>query len=654
MRKLILYVFYLTLFLKTNFILGQIDLPKDKVKVTFSVEQTDCNAYLVANVNIEKGWHINSIILPSNSNSIPTKFNVNTSKGISITSEVIEPKPKTEYDQYIKETLSYHEGKFSIKRKIIVKTDRDNSVSGSFSFQTCNEYKCLPIDSFDFNLKIKGCQEDNNVNSGKIETEDKAEKLQINIPDSIKKSKSTINNQKERKNESLLAIFIISFLSGIAALLTPCVFPMIPMTVSFFTNSNKKKVKGIRNAFLYGLSIIIIYVLLGTIVTTVFGPTFLNSLATNAWFNIFFFILLVVFATSFLGAFDISLPSSWLNIVSKFSDKGGIIGIFFMAFTLALVSFSCTGPIVGTLLVQSASVGGVAPLVGMLGFSLALALPFTLFAAFPGWMNSLPKSGGWLNTVKVFLGFIELAFAFKFLSNADLVTQSHLLERELFLSIWIGIFSVLTIYLFGGFKMKHDSPIEKLSVGRALLGTTSFVFVIYLIPGLWGAPLKVISGFPPPLNYKEWKKNSVHDLIMFNDYDKALAYAKEKNKPIMLDFTGWACNNCRKMEETVWIEDEVFSILKNDVVVVSLYTDEKTLLPREEQKKSNRKTIGEKWSYLQINKYGSNSQPHYRMLTPDGVDLSNGPADYEHHHDDIVFKRWLEKGIEEFENMKKE
>jgi thiol:disulfide interchange protein DsbD len=290
----------------------------------------------------------------------------------------------------------------------------------------------------------------------------------------------------------------------------------------------------------------------------------------------------------------------------------------------------------------------------MLGFSLALALPFTLFAAFPGWMNSLPKSGGWLNTVKVFLGFIELAFAFKFLSNADLVTQSHLLERELFLSIWIGIFSVLTIYLFGGFKMKHDSPIEKLSVGRALLGTTSFVFVIYLIPGLWGAPLKVISGFPPPLNYKEWKKNSVHDLIMFNDYDKALAYAKEKNKPIMLDFTGWACNNCRKMEETVWIEDEVFSILKNDVVVVSLYTDEKTLLPREEQKKSNRKTIGEKWSYLQINKYGSNSQPHYRMLTPDGVDLSNGPADYEHHHDDIVFKRWLEKGIEEFENMKKE
>jgi thiol:disulfide interchange protein len=483
---------------------------------------------------------------------------------------------------------------------------------------------------------------------------EKKQMLQINVPDSINNLKSTINNKKEKKNQSLLAIFIISFFSGFAALLTPCVFPMIPMTVSFFTNSSKNKLKGIRNAFLYGLSIIIIYVLLGTIVTTVFGPTILNSLATNAWFNIFFFILLVIFATSFLGAFDISLPSSCLNKVNKFSDKGGIIGIFFMAFTLALVSFSCTGPIVGTLLVQSASVGGVAPLVGMLGFSLALALPFTLFAAFPGWMNSLPKSGGWLNTVKVFLGFIELAFAFKFLSNADLVTQSHLLERELFLSIWIGIFSVLTIYLFGGFKMKHDSPIEKLSVGRALLGTTSFVFVIYLIPGLWGAPLKVISGFPPPLQYKEWKNNSVHDLMMFKDYDKALAYAKEKNKPIMLDFTGWACNNCRKMEETVWIDDEVFSILKDDVVVVSLYTDEKTLLPREEQKKSNRKTIGEKWSYLQINKYGSNSQPHYRMLTPDGVDLSNGPADYENHNKAVVFKKWLEKGIEEFENMKKE
>jgi thiol:disulfide interchange protein DsbD len=342
-----------------------------------------------------------------------------------------------------------------------------------------------------------------------------------------------------------------------------------------------------------------------------------------------------------------------------------------MALALALVSFSCTGPIVGTLLVESASIGGIAPFVGMFGFSLALALPFTLFAAFPGWMNSLPKSGGWLNTVKVFLGFLELALAFKFLSTADLVSQSHLLERELFLAIWIGIFTVLAIYLFGGFKLPHDSPLERLSVGRALLGTTTLIFVAYLIPGMWGAPLKLISGFPPSPTYSEWKQSSssnstnqstehvegmhegVHGIMMFDDYDKALAYAKKVNKPLMLDFTGWGCQNCRKMEETVWNAEGVLTILKDKVVVASLYVDEKKELPTSEHKeleyapgkKMSITQVGHKWGFLQMSRYKSNSQPHYRMLSPDGTDLSNGPADFEHHGNAEAFQKWLEEGL---------
>ena len=486
-----------------------------------------------------------------------------------------------------------------------------------------------------------------------------------------KPGSANASNGSTGSNKSLILIFILSFLSGFAALLTPCVFPMIPMTVSYFTHSSKNKAMGIRNALFYGISIITIYVILGTIVTAIFGPAALNALSTNVWFNIFFFILLVVFAVSFMGAFEITLPNSWLNKSDTVSNKGGFIGIFFMALTLALVSFSCTGPIVGTLLVESASIGGIAPFVGMFGFSLALALPFTLFAAFPGWMNSLPRSGGWLNTVKVFLGFLELALAFKFLSTADLVSQSHLLERELFLAIWIGIFTVLSIYLLGGFKLPHDSPLERLSVGRALLGTTTLIFVAYLIPGMWGAPLKLISGFPPSPTYSEWKQSGssntsnqsaehvegmhegVHGIMMFDDYDKALAYAKKVNKPLMLDFTGWGCQNCRKMEETVWNAEGVLSILKDKVVVASLYVDEKKELPASEHKeleyapgkKMSITQVGHKWGFLQMSRYKSNSQPHYRMLSPDGKDLANGPADFEHHGNAEAFKKWLEEGL---------
>ncbi|MDG1841431.1 MAG: thioredoxin family protein [Crocinitomicaceae bacterium] len=488
---------------------------------------------------------------------------------------------------------------------------------------------------------------------------------------------STIDVESDEKkedtsNKSLWTIFLLSFGSGFLALLTPCVFPMIPMTVSFFTKQSKTKAAGIRNAIIYGISIIVIFVTLGTVVTAIFGSDALNALSTNVWFNLIFFALLIIFAISFMGAFEITLPNSWVNKVDRAGDKGGLIGIFFMALALALVSFSCTGPIVGTLLVTSASIGGIAPFIGMFGFSLALALPFTLFAAFPGWMNQLPKSGGWLNTVKVVLGFLELALAFKFLSNADLVIQGHYLERELFLAIWIGIFLVLAFYLFGLFQLPHDSKIERLSVGRALFGTFTLVFVIYLIPGLWGAPLKIISGFPPPMAYSESplgvggggasaashiEGEDTHpgpqNLPVFHDLQKGMAYAKKVGKPVFLDFTGHACVNCRKMEEQVWGEPGVIEILKNKVVIISLYVDEKTELPKEEQKmitdirgkKVMLKTVGQKWSDYQAKTYKANTQPYYRMLNSNGKDLPIGSADYQHHGSAAKFKAWLEKGL---------
>lgn len=479
-------------------------------------------------------------------------------------------------------------------------------------------------------------------------------------------------DKEEEKDKSLWTIFILSFLSGFAALLTPCVFPMIPMTVSFFTKQSKNRAAGIKNAILYGISIIVIYIVLGTVVTAIFGAEALNQMSTNPWFNLFFFALLVVFAVSFMGAFEIKLPSKWINSADTKADKGGIIGIFFMALVLALVSFSCTGPIVGSLIVEAAREGGIAPVVGMFGFSFALALPFTLFAIFPGWMNSLPQSGGWLNTVKVFLGFLELALAFKFLSNADLAWQSHMLEREVFLSIWIAIFGTLALYLFGKLQLPHDSPTERIGVGRAMLAVTTVAFVVYMIPGLWGAPLNLINAFPPPSTYAESPQGfggggavvasqgehidgmhmGPHGIMMFNDYDKALAHAQKVGKPLFVDFTGWNCVNCRAMEQTVWGKPGVIDILKNDVVVVSLYIDERVDLPKEEQttamvngEKKDVITVGDKWMYMQIEKYNTASQPYYRMMGPDGEDLEHGPADFQNHGNADLFKPWLEEGL---------
>ncbi|NDV17771.1 thioredoxin fold domain-containing protein, partial [Muricauda sp. TY007] len=453
----------------------------------------------------------------------------------------------------------------------------------------------------------------------------------------------------------------------------PCVFPMIPMTVSFFTKQSKNRAQGVKNAVFYGISIVLIYVVLGSLVTAVFGADSLNALSTNVWFNLIFFLLLVVFAASFLGAFEIVLPYTWANKVDKQADKGGVIGILFMALALAIVSFSCTGPIVGTLLVEAASKGGMAPIIGMLGFSLALALPFMFFALFPGWLNSLPKSGGWLNSVKVFLGFLELALAFKFLSNADLVLQLHWLEREVFLAIWIAIFGALAMYLFGKLRLPHDSPIQHISVGRLGLGLLTLSFALYLIPGLWGAPLKLISGFPPPMHYSE-SPNGVgyakmgsgsftngllpegatygpHDIVAFKDYEKGMAYAKKVGKPVLIDFTGHACVNCRKMEERVWSEPQILEILNNEVVLVSLYVDDKRELPEDRQYVSAAtgkriRTIGNKWSDFQIREYRANAQPYYVLVDHEGEKL-NEPVGYT--PDVEAYGSWLELGLENFE-----
>ena len=670
-----LFFYCFALLICSNIYSQEIEFPEDKVKYTINFVQKECVVTISANIDIEEGWHINGANIPLESFSMPTDLYLDTSSMFISEDSIYEPVFEHVYDDIAKEDLYLHKGKITISRKVFVKSENDFVLKGFFTFQTCDDSHCLPPYDGPFEIKVKGCDiqslSDKNFNSTKsLEEKKKAFTNEI-----VKKKLAEKNDIKESKTNyrSIFFIFIISFLSGFAALITPCVFPMIPLTVSFFTKQSKDKVSGVRNAIFYALCIIIIYVLLGTIITGLFGASFLNSLSTNIYFNLFFFVLLILFAVSFLGAFEINLPNTWINKADSASRKGGFIGIFFMAFTLALVSFSCTGPIVGTLLVESATIGGIGPFIGMFGFSLALALPFGLFAAFPGWLNSLPKSGGWLNTVKVFLGFLELALAFKFLSNADLVMQSHFLERELFIAIWIGIFFVLALYLFGFVKLPNDGDIKFLSVSRTLLATTVLIFVMYLIPGLWGAPLKLISGFPPPMSYSESpsgigtysntnQTNNTHagpqGLPVFHDLEQGLAYAKSVNKPSFLDFTGHACINCRKMEEKVWGEEGVLNILRDSVVIISLYVDDKRLLPDNQHSEEeiapgkiiNVTTIGDKWSAYQAKKYKSLSQPYYRMLDKNGEDLSNGSADYFNHGNKQDFLKWLRTGLEQYKS----
>lgn len=640
----------------------------DPVSWSFSSRQNENGTVtIIATAEIEEHWHVYSKDLPNEDGPIATEFNILSGDfekmgDIKEIGELI-----TEYDPNFMMELSYYSNRMVMEQEI--KVTGDTPIEGEVYYMTCDEERCLPPVAATFTYDPK----QGKIVEGGSNDETSSEVEETEAEDS--------EQEEEEGATGLLGIFFLSFLGGFAALLTPCVFPMIPMTVSFFTKQSKNRAKGISNAITYGLFIIGIYTLLGFLVTITFGADALNALSTNVWFNLAFFVLLVVFAISFLGAFEITLPSSFVNKVDQQSDRGGLIGIFFMAFTLALVSFSCTGPIIGTLLVEAAVNGGVAgPLVGMGGFSLALALPFGLFAAFPGWLNSLPKSGGWLNSVKVVLGFLELGLAFKFLSNADLVIQAGLLQREVFIAIWIAVSAMITLYLLGYIKMPHDSPLDHLSVPRTVLATVFLMFTIYLIPGLWGAPLKLISGFPPPAFYSE-SPNGVggggsavhsissgeniplgadpshcpHNLNCFHDYELGVAYAKEVNKPIMLDFTGWACVNCRKMEETVWSDPRVLELLSEDFVLISLYVDEKTALPKEEQYVSDEtgkkvKTVGNKWADFQIKHFKSNSQPQYVITNHDDLKALNGTTAYD--PDIGKYIQWLEEGKSAFESRR--
>jgi len=563
------------------------------VKWTTSVEKvSDSQFDLVAKATIENHWHLYSQFLGGDDGPIPTTFSFKDSLNtFQLIGKTTEGEGHTEHDKVFNMVIKYFEKEAVFKQRINLLTDKELVLNEVVNFMVCDDSNCLPPTDVNLKFTVKGVagtllKDTNLPTTGEIKPDKKATETPVEAP---------------KTNKGLLSIFLIAFFSGFAALLTPCVFPMIPMTVSFFTKQSKTKAAGIKNALIYGISIVIIYVALGWLVSFLFGADALNALSTNVWFNLLFFLLLVVFAVSFLGAFEIMLPNAWANKVDAQADRGGMIGIFFMALALAIVSFSCTGPIVGTLLVQAASGGNqVGPIVGMFGFSLAIALPFTLFAAFPGWLNALPKSGGWLNTVKVFLGFLELAFAFKFLSNADLVLDLHLLERETFIAIWIAVFGALALYMFGKIKLPHDSDMPHLSVGRMSLGLIILTFTIYLVPGLWGAPLKLISGFPPPMTYSEspygvgysraggsvetailpdGAEFGPHDIPIFLDYDAGMAYAIKVGKPVMLDFTGKACVNCRKMEERVWSDPKVLNILKNEVVLISLYVDFQKELP---------------------------------------------------------------------------
>lgn len=675
---------------------AQLELPEDKVHWKFTVEQKGDEATIIGTITMEPKWHIYAANLPEGVFILATEINLPKSSNYKVVGGVIEPKPHFEHDDLTDEDLYYHSGTVKLKRKIKVLSEKDFKLTGTFTFQTCDDVKCLPPYSADFTVTIKGVSADQTeatnaeTNSNdpvaveNLDPENKGEEadsvVAANNDDGSSSKEDEIVDDKKDGDKSLWAIFLLAFGSGFIALLTPCVFPMIPMTVSFFTKQSKTKSQGIKNASLYGLSIVMIYLLLGVIVWVTNTGSLLNEMSTNPWFNLGFFVLIIVFAVSFMGAFEIRMPNSWINKADSKADKGGIIGIFFMALVLALVSFSCTGPILGILLVGTAADGGgEALMMGMFGFGLALALPFTLFAAFPGWMNSMPQSGGWLNSVKVVLGFLELALAFKFLSNADLAWQMHLLEREVFLAIWIAIFGALALYLFGFLTLPHDSKVERLSVGRTLFGTFIFAFVIYMIPGMWGAPVKLINAFPPPAHYAEsplgvggggtvavTQDEGSHDmhlgpqkLMIFDDYDKALKYAQEINKPLFVDFTGWNCVNCRKMEESVWGVPGIIEKLRENVVIVSLHVDERTELPKSEQKEvevagKKRKmiTIGDKWMFKQINEYNIAAQPYYVMQDSQGKDLGNGSADFQNHSDPEKFKAWLNKGLELYKAAK--
>ena len=648
----------------------------------------ECEYDLIFKVKIDAPWHMYSM-KPSKDGPNPTTIIFNKSSDFELIGKTKESKSITEMDKVFQVMVNYFDKEATFTQRIKPLKEGNISISGKYEYQVCTDEMCEfpPAEKFSVNLNSKCKIESKRDTAVTIEVIPPANSDSSTIAktDSVikpmeKNIDAPTSSTETTSSSSWWAIFLAGFIGGFAALLTPCVFPMIPMNVSFFTKRSKNKQEGIRNALIYSVAIIVLYVALGLIVTAVFGAGALHTLSTNVWFNLFFFLLLVVFAFSFLGAFEITLPSSFVNKVDSKSDKGGLTGIFFMAFTLALVSFSCTGPIIGTLLVEASSQGNYSgPFWGMFGFSLALALPFGLFAAFPGWLNSLPKSGGWLNSVKVTLGFLELALALKFASNADSVVQAGILTREVFIGLWIVIFALLTLYLLGVFKTSHDSDVPFLSVTRIIFVILSFFITIYLIPGMWGAPLKLFSGVLPPLEYSESPHgfgaitSSTHSsatpsvdeefakyievnkngIVHFkNEYDKALAYAKKVGKPLMVDFTGHACANCRKTEDYVWPDAEVTKRLNNNVVLVSLYVDDKRELDPKDYMKVNWygkereiTDIGDKFKYMEETIYKQSTQPLYVILDHNEKPLS-APRGYNPSIQEYI--KWMDEGISKF------
>jgi thiol:disulfide interchange protein len=661
MRKLLLL--FVLFFSFSSVVNAQIETPVTWSSSFEKISETEYD--LILSATIIPGWHLYSQFTEEGG-SLPiiiTKGNKTAS--FKLVGKAVESDTIKKFSDVFEVYESYFDNSAVLKQRVLLNDTTINEVSLNLTGQVCKEINgvCIQIDEdFTFTLKGKASIKE------KVVLDEKSKllsaKLQLDLKNTeILKNKNESNSDE---NSSLLNIFLLGFAGGLLALLTPCVFPMIPLTVSFFTKQSKNKKKGISNAILYGLFIVVIYILLSIPFHFLdsLDPEILNNISTNVWLNIFFFAILTFFAFSFFGYYELTLPSSWGNKLDAASGIGGIIGIFFMALTLAIISFSCTGPILGSLLAGSlTSDGGAMQLsAGMSGFGLALALPFALFALFPGWLNSLPKSGGWLNTTKVVLGFLELAFAFKFLSNADLVEHWGLLKREIFIGIWIVIFVGLALYLFAKIKFPHDSKIKKLSFSRVSFGVLVIAFVVYLIPGTMKNPtwdLRLLSGFPPPQFYSIYEKDTDCPLGLncFKDFDEGLQYAKENNKPILLDFTGWACVNCRKMEENVWVENNIFTIINKDYVLISLYVDDRKELPESAQfnfikKNGNLKkieTVGDKWATFQAINFKSASQPYYVLMSPN-LEILHAAQQYT---DRDTYYNWLKEGLKKFKKSSK-
>ena len=642
-------------------------------------------AEVVFTGTIDKGWHVYSTDL-GDGGPISATFNVESISGAELVGK-LKPvgKEVAAFDKLFEMKVRYFENTAQFVQKLKL-TGGEYKVEGFLEYGACNDENCLPPTQVPFKFSgkaegtaVNGPAADKAADAGNVELEKSSDTAQtaamaiiggaesdtgINVAGDgttdlwkpVIDELQALGETVSQEDMSWIYIFITGFVGGLLALFTPCIWPIIPMTVSFFLKRSKDKKKGIRDAWTYGASIVVIYVGLGLLVTGIFGANALNSLSTNAVFNIFFFLMLVVFAASFFGAFEITLPSKWSNAVDSKAEKtGGLLSIFLMAFTLSLVSFSCTGPIIGFLLVQVSTTGNmIAPAIGMLGFAIALALPFTLFALFPSWLKSMPKSGGWMNVIKVTLGFLELAFALKFLSVADLAYGWRILDRETFLALWIVLFALLGFYLLGKVKFPHDDDDTKVSVPRFFMALASLAFAVYMVPGLWGAPLKAVSAFAPPMQTQDFNlyNNEVH--AKFDDYDLGMEYARQHGKPVMLDFTGYGCVNCRKMELAVWTDPKVSDIINNDYVLITLYVDNKTPLSSpvkimENGTERTLRTVGDKWSYLQRVKFGANAQPFYVLIDNEGKPLNKS---YSYDESIPKYIEFLQTGLENYKKEK--